>query len=92
MVAGFNRLSDVIGAYDKAYHQMVGAQNPLAFKTFLLSSPQLFIQLGEQLGQLQHVVQFWRYRARSQGGTMMPFDDYVDMMRDFEDSISARLS
>lgn len=91
MVTAFNRLSDIIGSYDLAYQQMVGAQNPLAFKTFLLSSPGLFIQLGEHLGQLQHVVQFWRYRARAQGASAMPFDEYVDIMRDFEDSIAVRL-
>lgn len=92
MVATFNRLSEIIAGYDRAYHQMVAIQNPLAFKKFLLQSPGQFIQLGDLLGQLQHVVQFWRYRTRSQGEVLMPFDEYVDMMRDFEDSISTRIS
>jgi hypothetical protein len=92
MVVLFNRLAEIISAYDTAYHSMTAAQNPLAFKRFLLSSPGLFIQLGELLGQLQHVVQFWRFRTRgAQGDIPIPFDEYVDMMRDFEDGLSLRL-
>jgi len=52
MVATFNKLADIIAQYDTAYHSMTSAQNPLAFKRFLLSSPGLFVHLGDTLGQI----------------------------------------
>lgn len=92
MVATFNRLAGIITDYDSAYQSMVGAQNPLAFKRFLLSSPGLFVHLGDTVGQLQHIIQFWRYRTRGIGATPIPFEEYADLLRDFEDSLTVRIS
>ena len=91
MVMTFNRLAEVISQYDAAYREMTSAQNPLAFKRFLLSSPGLFVHLGDTMGQLQHVVQFWRYRTRGVGSTPIPFEEYADLLRDFEDGMATRI-
>jgi hypothetical protein len=92
MVATYNRLSDIILNYDQAYGSMTSAQDPLAFKRFLLSAPSLFVQLGDSIGQLQHIIQFWRYRTLNLGDTPIPFDEYADLLRDFEDGLTLRLS
>ncbi len=92
MVTTYNRLADIISNYDRAYAEMTSAQNPLAFKRFLLSAPSLFVQLGDSIGQLQHIVQFWRYRTHTLGDTPIPFDEYADLLRDFEDGLTVRLT
>ena len=92
MVATYNRLADIIATYDAAYHGLTSAQDPLGFKRFLLSAPNLFVQLGDAVGQLQHIVQFWRYRTQNLGDTPIPFDEYADILRDFEDGLSIRLT
>lgn len=91
MVMTFNRLAEIIAQYDEAYREMTSAQNPLAFKRFLLSSPGLFVHLGDTMGQLQHVVQFWRYRTRGVGATPIPFEEYADLLRDFEEGMATRI-
>ena len=92
MVATYNRLSDIVLNYDEAYGGMTSAQDPLAFKRFLLSAPSLFVQLGDSIGQLQHIIQFWRYRTLNLGDTPIPFDEYADLLRDFEDGLTLRLA
>ncbi len=92
MVATFNRLAEIIADYDRAYASMVSGQNPVAFKRFLLSSPGLFVHLGDTMGQLQHIIQFWRYRTRGIGATPIPFEEYADLLRDFEDGMTIRIA
>ena len=92
MVETYNRLVETILNYDNAYKQMISAQNPLAFKRFLLASPKQFLLLGETMGQLQHVLQFWRYRTRSSGTSPIAADEYIDILRDFEDSMSTKIN
>ncbi len=92
MVETYNRLVETILNYDNAYKQMTSAQNPLAFKRFLLASPKQFLLLGETMGQLQHVLQFWRYRTRSSGTSPIAADEYIDILRDFEDSMSTKIN
>lgn len=91
MVETYNRLVETIQNYDSAYKQMTSEQNPLAFKRFLLNSPKQFLVLGETMGQLQHVIQFWRYRTRSSGTSPIAADEYIDILRDFEDSMSTKI-
>jgi len=37
-------------------------------------------------------VQFWRYRTRGAGSQPIPFEEYADMLRDFEDGMATRLT
>ena len=92
MVLSFNELADRIRTYDNAYKEMTEKSNPLAFKHFLLAAPVLFLQMGDLMGQLQHVVHFWRYRSRMHTVAPMNFDEYAEMMRDFEESLSGRIA
>lgn len=85
------RAHTFIAGYDEAYAVMVKAQNPMAFRHFLLSSPILFIELGELVGVLQHVLQFWRYRQDNQISSRMPLKEYSDLILDF-DSLMAGFS
>ena len=52
----------VLEVYDSSYHDLVAHQEPKTFREFLLSAPYMFLELGEKMGAIAHVVSFWRYR------------------------------
>ena len=37
-------------------------QSPKTFRDFLLRAPYMFLELGEKMGAISHIVSFWRYR------------------------------
>jgi hypothetical protein len=61
--------------------------NPVSFRDFLLSAPVMFVQIGEQLGAIQHVVSFWRYRMPKGKPRIIGFDELSDLFLDFEDGL-----
>jgi hypothetical protein len=89
-----NAVSDVgqtLSIYDQAYHALIDAGNPGPFRRFLLDGPNLFYDLGESIGILGHVSSFWSYRiglGKQQKATRLTPMEYVDMLMDFEESMS----
>jgi hypothetical protein len=81
---------DTISLYNEAYRELTERQNPSSFRKFLLSAPQLFFQLGHQLGALQHILSFWAFRFGS-GPKVRPImaEDLMDILQDFEDSLAS---
>lgn len=78
---------EVLGDYDRAYRELTEANDVAAFRRFLLTSPRLFHSLGEQLGAVQHIVSFWRYRFR---GASVPVADVIELIEilvDFEEGL-----
>jgi hypothetical protein len=51
-----------LSVYDAAFRDLVARQTPKTFRDFLLSAPYMFLELGEKLGAISHIVSFWRYR------------------------------
>jgi hypothetical protein len=70
--------------YDDAYVGMTRNKEPKMFREFLLEAPTLFQDLGERLGNVQHVVSFWRFRFPVGGAPKAPAEELVDMFADFE--------
>jgi hypothetical protein len=60
-VAG-RAVEGMLKIYDEAYADLVRHQAPKMFRDFLLSAPKLFIELGENMGAISHIVSFWRFR------------------------------
>lgn len=81
--------SDALGTvriYDEAYAQLMRGE-PNEFRAFLLNAPHLFSILGDQLGAVQHVVSFWRYRF-SRDRNAASVEELLDIFMDFEHSLS----
>ena len=78
-----------IGIYDAAYAGLTLAGQPVAFRDFLLEAPRLFTRLGDQLGAIQHVVSFWRYRF-SPGASGVGAEELMDIFTDFENGLAER--
>jgi hypothetical protein len=48
--------------YDEAYRGLVANQSPAIFRDFLLSAPAMFLEMGEKLGAISHIVSLWHHR------------------------------
>jgi hypothetical protein len=74
--------------YDDAYRELTCNRRPDLFKAFLLQAPDLFNELGEQLGSVQHVISFWQYRFPPNTQIRISGEELIEMLSDFESSLS----
>ncbi|MET4683873.1 hypothetical protein [Brevundimonas faecalis] len=82
-------VSRTLRYYDDAYAGLTVEGNPVAFRDFLLEAPALFTRLGDQLGAVQHIVSFWRFRF----GPKAPpvgVEELIDIFMDFETGLMGR--
>lgn len=89
MVETCDDAADMLRVYDTAFRRLTSENDPAAFRDFLLEAPQLFWRLGEQLGAIQHIVSFWRYRFNARR-TPPDAAELLDLLRDFENSLATR--
>lgn len=73
--------------YDSAFDSLIGGQ-PQAFRDFLLSAPAMFMDLGERLGAVNHIVSFWTYRFPQGRLPVVGAEELMDIFSDFECSLS----
>ena len=69
--------------YDDAFAEMTQAGNPMAFRNFLLKSPEMFMTLGERTGMVSHIASFWRYRFPTGRPSRVDLDELFDILQDF---------
>ncbi|GAA0614519.1 hypothetical protein GCM10009422_06890 [Brevundimonas kwangchunensis] len=82
-------VSATLRIYDDAYADLTVHGKPAAFRDFLLRAPRLFTRLGEQLGAVQHVISFWRFRF-APGAPPVSVDELIDVFMDFETGLADR--
>lgn len=74
-------------AYDNAYRGLTQTQDPIGFRTFLLRAPQMFIDLGETVGLLEHSVEFWGYRSKMIQPRTFTGADYVTLVSELKEGL-----
>ena len=84
-----NDAGRTLAIYDTAYARLTHEGRPVAFRDFLLKAPRLFARLGDQLGAIQHIVSFWRFRF-SPGASPVGADELIDIFMDFETGLAIR--
>jgi hypothetical protein len=84
IMASVINVKQILGVYDTAYATLIEQKQPKAFRDFLLSAPHLFLDLGEQMGAVGHVVSFWRYRFRKGVPPRADADELCAILQDFE--------
>ena len=84
-----NEVRRTLAVYDEAYAGLTHEGRPAAFRDFLLDAPRLFSRLGDQLGAIQHIVSFWRYRF-SPGASHVGVEELIDIFMDFETGLAIR--
>ncbi len=73
-----------LSVYDRAFKALTEAGDPIAFRDFLLSSPAMFLDLGERLAAIQHIVSFWRFRFAEGAKAAISGPEFYDLLVDFE--------
>ncbi|MFI4974553.1 MAG: hypothetical protein ACHP84_08445 [Caulobacterales bacterium] len=73
--------------YDNAFASLIDGR-PQAFRDFLLSAPDMFTDLGERLGAVNHIVSFWNFRFPSGRLPVVTPEELIDIFSDFESSLS----
>jgi len=79
-----------LDAYDEVYRAMDEDRNPEPFRQFLLRGSRLFLDLGDRLGTLNHIVSFWRFRMKrvlANNSKPLESSEYADILIDFEASL-----
>ena len=89
LVQAHANVKALLNVYNEAYRSLTAENKPLGFRNFLLSAPSMFLQLGEQLGAIQHVISFWSYRMPKGKPRFISYDELADLFLDFEDSLTA---
>ncbi|MBW8813023.1 MAG: hypothetical protein JF588_06315 [Caulobacterales bacterium] len=78
-----------LGVYDEVFSQLTVEGNAVAFRDFLLKSPEMFLALGEGCGLVSHIATYWRYqfpRGRPLSANVVQL---MDVLGDFEASLGA---
>jgi hypothetical protein len=78
-----NHVNKALAVYDASFGDLVEHQTPKTFRDFLLSAPYMFLELGEKLGAISHIVSFWRYRFPVGGPQNIDADELAAIFQDF---------
>lgn len=80
---------DALRVYDNAFSELTVAGNPMAFRDFLLKSPEMFLMLGERTGMVSHIASFWRYRFPKGKPLRAELSELFDILQDFNHGLGA---
>jgi len=81
------RVDETLLEYGTAFASLADG-NPMAFRSFLLKAPSLFIPIGEAVGVIRHIDSFWRFRFPDQVTPMMEADEAIEVLHDFESTLA----
>lgn len=77
----------IVSQYDSAFDGLVELAQANSFREFLLAGPKLFMDLGNKMGVISHIVSFWDYRFPKGGELDIDSRDFESILRDFNSSI-----
>ena len=87
ILAQVRRVRVILQVYDDAFAELTQAGNPMAFRDFLLRSPEMFITLGERTGMVSHIATFWRYRFPKGRPLKAELSELFDILQDFHQGL-----
>jgi len=73
----------VLSIYNDSFRDLVAHQSPKTFRDFLLSAPYMFLELGEKMGAISHIVSFWRYRFPPDAPKHIDAEELTIIFQDF---------
>jgi len=85
-----NHVNKSLAVYDDSFADLVANQAPKTFRDFLLSAPYMFLELGEKLGAISHIVSFWRYRFPQGGRIHIDAEELSAILQDFASGLGER--
>ncbi len=78
--------SSTLGVYDSAFLQLTQNSDPGSFRDFLLKSPALFVNLGESVGGISHIVSYWDYRFPKGKPARAAPEEVLEILQEFDGS------
>jgi len=82
--AAAKEVRKLLKVYDEAYAELIQQRQPKGFREFLLGAPHMFVDLGEKMGAISHILTFWRYRFPAGLKGRVDPDELMAMFQDFE--------
>jgi hypothetical protein len=73
--------------YDTMFRRLT-AGDAVAFRDFLLASPDLLMRLGESTGSISHIVSYWRFRFPRNRRIQIGARELLDILYDFETGLA----
>jgi hypothetical protein len=86
-----NHVNKTLAVYDSSFSDLVKHQAPKTFRDFLMSAPYMFLELGEKLGAISHIVSFWRYRFPKGGYGNIDPEELAAIFQDFSSGFGERM-
>jgi hypothetical protein len=80
----WNRLKTKLDAYQTEFEHFVNRGDPAALKSFMTKAPELFVEMGEDIGRLQHVASYWKFWTKGRRVQTMSGMEAFDLLPDFE--------
>ena len=80
-----------LNVYDEVFNQLTMEGNALAFRDFLLKSPEMFLSLGDGCGLVSHIATYWRYQFPRGKPLAAHAIQLMDTLQDFEMSLGTDL-
>jgi hypothetical protein len=77
--------------FDVVFEKLVADPSAKAFRDFLLSAPFMFLELGEQLGAISHIVSFWRHRFPPGSQFSIAAAELAAILQDFATSFGDKM-
>lgn len=84
-------ITKVLSIYDESFAGLVASQSPKTFRDFLLSAPFMFLELGEKIGAISHIVSFWRYRFPKDRAALVDAEELIAIFQDFASGFAERM-
>ena len=84
-------IAKVLSVYDNSFGSLVASQSPKTFRDFLLSAPSMFLELGERMGAISHIVSFWRYRFADNRPSTIDAEELSTIFQDFTSGFAERM-
>ena len=94
IVKTLREISQSLEAYDDVYHALAHDRDPEPFRQLLQHGSHLFLQLGEKVGLLNHMVSFWRFRMgklTENNSRALESIEFADILVDFEAGLAAAI-
>jgi hypothetical protein len=86
-----NHVNKVLAVYDNSFQDLLEKQSPKTFRSFLLNAPQMFLELGEKLGAVSHIVSFWHHRFPPGAPAHIDAEGLAAIFQDFSNGFSEAL-
>lgn len=86
-----NSVTKALSVYDSSYADLVDSQSAKTFRDFLLSAPYMFLEMGEKLGAISHIVSFWRQRFPKDTPANIEAEELAAIFHDFAGGFAEKM-